>query len=268
MTSQARRATRRWPSGLRCSRSGLHSRGSSSTRMDQRSTRWQSRLVGDRAQVHVVGGRLAADQPDQRERARVEPGEHHDLGCRPPRRSATAASNASASASGSARGRSRSLPPAAMLTRSGAMAMASGHLVGGDLRDHLAAHREVRVAQCRAGRRRAARRTCRRRPAPRCTPAPVTGPVGVRIPEAFGKTVPQRDEGADFRHRVPHSLTCSRCPACPRGSLTAKKANQTPLGGPDPGPPSGGTSARDQPGAPGVIVNGYRCAKLGDRVVP
>ena len=30
---------------------------------------------GDRAQVHVVHGGLAADQPDQRERAGVEPGE-------------------------------------------------------------------------------------------------------------------------------------------------------------------------------------------------
>ena len=81
-TSQARRATRRWPSVVRCSRSRLQARGSFSTRMDHRSTRSHPQVVGDAAQVHVVRGDPAAQQPDHREHARIEAGEDEHAAAR------------------------------------------------------------------------------------------------------------------------------------------------------------------------------------------
>src|SRR3984885_9028500 len=129
-----------------------------------------------------------------------------------PRRSATAASNASASASGSARGGTGARPQQVVAARRDADQVwrhghGQRHLLGGDLPHQLAANREVRVAQPAglAGGQPLGEPVGPAAPAPGAvTQALVAGPVGIWIPEAFGKTVTQRDEGADFRHRVPH----------------------------------------------------------------
>ena len=142
--------------------------------------------VGDSPQVHVVGGDPAAQQPDDREHARVEAGEdEHPAadGLQP----ATAGSNCAASLSTSDP-RRMSLPPAATLTRSGAMLDGARHLLGHDLGQQLAADGQVGVPE--PGRLFG---QCRGHPV---GPADESA-VRERVIEALGEAVAEGHEGAD-----------------------------------------------------------------------
>ncbi len=123
-TSQVRRATLRWPSADRCSRSALQARGSCRTRMDHRSTTSQPyasamprrcmSYAATRPRISRITGRLRGSKP-------VKMSTRQPAACR----LATAASNCEASTSTSVP-RRMSFPPAARLTRSGASSMARG----------------------------------------------------------------------------------------------------------------------------------------------
>src|SRR5262249_28038314 len=86
------------------------------------------------------------------------------------------------------------------------------HLVVRDLAQQSAANSEVRVAQAgTAG---------GQPPGEPVGPAAVAAAVGVRVTDAFGEAVAQRDERAGSRHRVPHSPQASRAvPAAAPGGL-------------------------------------------------
>ena len=133
--------------------------------------------IGDRAQVHVVGGDPAAQQPDDREHPRVEAGED-DAWLQAVCRVATASLNRAARASTSAP-RRMSLPPAARPTRSGAWPP-RGTLLVRDLTEELAGWPGWRTGG-RAGPPPAHR--------PPGRPSPGT-PRRVRVVHAFGEAVP------------------------------------------------------------------------------
>ena len=123
-TSQVRRATRRWPSVLRCSRSGLQARGSFSTRMDHRSTRLQpySSTMPRRCMLYAaIRPRSSRITGNMRGSKPVKMITRQPAACS----LATAGSNSAASASTSYPCR-MSFPPAARLTRSGASSTARG----------------------------------------------------------------------------------------------------------------------------------------------
>ena len=124
-TSQARRATRRWPSVVRCSRSGLQARVSLSTRMDHRSTRSHPRssamprrcmlYAAIRPRSSRITGNMRGSKP-------VKMSTRQPAACS----WTTADSNSAASMSTSVR-RRMSFPPAARLTSSGAHSTARGN---------------------------------------------------------------------------------------------------------------------------------------------
>ena len=102
--------------------------------------------VCDRAQVHVVRGRLAADQPHQRERAGIEAGEHHHLGPGPAQ-----SRNGRIERLGERVGIGARPEQVVAACRDADQVGHHGngerHLLGGDLPHQLAANREVRVAK-------------------------------------------------------------------------------------------------------------------------
>ncbi len=123
--SQTNSATRRCPSAVRCSRSALHIRRSCSTPMLHRSTKshWRAAAIVRRCMLY------AATRPRTiRITGNAEGSNPVNSSTRQPvaRRLATQSSNSPASRSGSVPGRRMSLPPAAMLIRSGAIWIARG----------------------------------------------------------------------------------------------------------------------------------------------
>ena len=161
--------------------------------------------VSDHAQVHVVDGHLAADQPDQRERARVEPGKHQYLAagraqlrdCRVERLRERI---------GIRPGPEQIVAAGRDADQVGRHGHGPGHLLRGDLSQQPAPHREVGVAQTRVVSGETFGEPVRPAAVARVG---VGGLVRVRIPDALGKAVPQRDKSSDIRQRVPHQPTCS-----------------------------------------------------------